>query len=281
MKSKILFLLTASILAMPFFGPGTFAIEVNTNTIEPDEYYVTVRKIMLCKTKPSTPTTTTAMDLSDAVTILDEPAGVSVLVKNGVTAPLGGAATRPTNGTYTYAYVELAPAIKIKAYKGYTSKYHDGTVTGGEYQYFWTDGSESFAWSASRPTLYHSNNEADAVSSNRKVSTVKLNTFQGGYPSDPFGSTPTNSPSITVDNLSAYLMTAANKLGTGTQGSYGDITKLGAVLDIEDVTVSEATIGMDISFEASKGCTLSTIDEGTKIFDHFSAGALNMRVSVK
>ena len=88
---------------------GCIAVGKATN------YEITVKEIHLCRTAPIGPTTSTATDLSNCENILTNSAATASSFAAGEDVNIAGTFTRPSNGTYSHAYIKFDNVIGITA----------------------------------------------------------------------------------------------------------------------------------------------------------------------
>ena len=78
-------------------------------------YEITVKEIYLCTTAPTGPTFTTPTDLSNCESILLNSANTATSFAAGEDVNLPGTFKRPSNGTYSHAYVKFDNKFGITA----------------------------------------------------------------------------------------------------------------------------------------------------------------------
>ena len=81
--------------------------------LEPDYFGVTIYKMMLCTSAPVAPTTAAVAGTSTCQTVFTNATGSTVSIASGASSPLTGTATRPDNGTFTHALVEMSNVLVI------------------------------------------------------------------------------------------------------------------------------------------------------------------------
>ena len=85
----------------------------NNCYVEPDYFGVTIYKMMLCTSAPVAPTTAAVAGTSTRQTVFSNATGSAVSITSGASSALSGTATRPDNGTYTHAFVEMSNVLVI------------------------------------------------------------------------------------------------------------------------------------------------------------------------
>ena len=81
--------------------------------VEPDYFAVKIYKMMLCTSAPVAPTTAAVAGTTTCQTVFTNATGSTVSIASGASSPLTGTATRPDNGTYTHAFVEMSNVLVI------------------------------------------------------------------------------------------------------------------------------------------------------------------------
>ena len=88
---------------------GCIAVGAATN------YEITVKEIHLCTTAPLAPTTSTPTDLSNCESILTNSSATATSFAAGEDVNIPGTFKRPSDGTYTHAYIRFDNVIGITA----------------------------------------------------------------------------------------------------------------------------------------------------------------------
>lgn len=83
--------------------------------ILPEVYEVTIYKIYFCRTEPTTPTTSAAVDLKDCFQVFNNDSGSIARVSQNQSINLTGEYTKPPNGTYTHGYAMMDNTYKLEA----------------------------------------------------------------------------------------------------------------------------------------------------------------------
>lgn len=169
----------------------------------PDGYQVTIYEMGLCTSDPTAPTTSSAYAVDTCSTVISSASGQTINLAAGSELTLTDV-TRPTNGTYTHAYMVLGNSFGITVTKQFTNTMHRyNTSTSGNFCWS-TSGSEhnsDYRGSPADPTAFAScGTEGDAAPA---MYTEIL---------DEFGIDTYNYGPVSVEsgNLTAYLVTDSN-----------------------------------------------------------------------
>lgn len=106
---------------------GCIAVGKATN------YEITVKEIHLCRTAPIGPTTSTATDLSNCENILTNSAATASSFAAGEDVSIAGTFTRPSDGTYTHAYIRFDNVIGITAAMKFDTSINGGGSGTGKF----------------------------------------------------------------------------------------------------------------------------------------------------
>jgi len=109
--------------------PTTGCIAVGKAT----NYEITVKEIHLCRTAPIGPTTSTATDLSNCENILTNSAATASSFAAGEDVSIAGTFTRPSDGTYTHAYIRFDNVIGITAAMKFDTSINGGGSGTGKF----------------------------------------------------------------------------------------------------------------------------------------------------
>ena len=109
--------------------PTTGCIAVGKAT----QYEITVKEIHLCTTAPVGPTTSTATDLSNCESILTNSAATASSFAAGEDVSIAGTFTRPSDGTYTHAYIRFDNVIGITAAMKFDTSINGGGSGTGKF----------------------------------------------------------------------------------------------------------------------------------------------------
>ena len=96
-------------------------------------YEITVKEIYLCTTAPVGPTTATATDLSNCESILTNSAATASSFAAGEDVSIAGTFTRPSDGTYTHAYIRFDNVIGITAAMKFDTSINGGGSGTGKF----------------------------------------------------------------------------------------------------------------------------------------------------
>ena len=96
-------------------------------------YEITVKEIHLCTTAPVGPTTSTATDLSNCESILTNLAATASSFAAGEDVTIAGTFTRPSDGTYTHAYIRFDNVIGITAAMKFDTSINGGGSGTGKF----------------------------------------------------------------------------------------------------------------------------------------------------
>ena len=96
-------------------------------------YEITVKEIHLCTTAPVGPTTSTATDLSNCESILTNSAATASSFAAGEDVSIAGTFTRPSDGTYTHAYIRFDNVIGITAAMKFDTSINGGGSGTGKF----------------------------------------------------------------------------------------------------------------------------------------------------
>jgi hypothetical protein len=241
---------------------------------EPQEYYTTIYKLGLCTSRPTAPTSNTAVDLSSCTTVFENTSGTKVKIVKGMPTKLTGTVTRPPNGSYPYAIALLAPEFELKTSLTFLqsrSNYPSSGVPA-------TSG--TVCWS--RTGTFYSNRSVrardlvdcgSAVGSNNGLIKSVANAM------DVDGS---GNSIMTKDfgSVIGYLLTSTNTLASSSPGSIGTIDKiLGLVPAPSPIVVTSSSTKLDISFSISRGATVEMDSLGMAI-EAFGVGPFLPVISV-
>ena len=117
---------------------GVITYQGNENAIgdcvfAPDGYQVTIYEMGLCTSDPTAPTTSSAYETNTCSTVINSPSGQTINLAAGSELTLTDV-TRPTNGTYTHAYMVLGNSFGITVTKQFTNTMHRyDTATSGNF----------------------------------------------------------------------------------------------------------------------------------------------------
>ena len=187
---------------------GVITYQGNENAIgdcafAPDEYTVTIYEMGLCTSDPTAPTTSSAYALDTCSTVINSPSGQTINLAAGSELTLTDV-TRPTNGTYTHAYMVLGNSFGITVTKQFTNTMHRyDTATSGNFCWTTSGTEHNSDWSgtpANPTTFANCGDEEDAAPA---TYTEILDAFD----TDTYNYGPV---SVESGNLTAYLVTDSN-----------------------------------------------------------------------
>jgi hypothetical protein len=237
---------------------GVITYQGNENAIgdcafAPDGYQVTIYEMGLCTSEPTAPTTSSAYETDTCSTVINSPSGQTINLAAGAEMTLTDV-TRPTNGTYTHAYMVLGNSFGITVTKQFTNTMHRyNTSTSGNFCWS-TTGSEhnSDYGSPANPTTFAScGDEEDAAPA---MYTEILDQFD----TDTYNYGPV---SVESGNLTAYLVTDSNdRLVSSIRTAdriFGKQT-LGTAAEVTSTSSSFV-----VSFGVNQATSTQMSDEGT------------------
>ena len=189
---------------------GVITYQRNENAIgdcafAPDEYTVTIYEMGLCTSAPIVPTTSSAYKLDTCSTVISSADGDGQTINLAAGSELTLTdVTRPTNGTYTHAYMVLGNEFGIKVTKQFSNTMHRyNTATSGNFCWTTSGTEHNSDWSgtpANPTTFANCGDEEDAAPA---TYTEILDHFD----TDTYNYGPV---SVESGNLTAYLVTDSN-----------------------------------------------------------------------
>ena len=169
----------------------------------PDEYTVTIYEMGLCTSDPTAPTTSSAYAVGTCSTVISSASGQTINLAAGSELTLTDV-TRPTNGTYTHAYMVIGNSFGITVTKQFTNTMHRyDTATSGNFCWTTSGTEHNSDWSgtpANPTTFANCGDEEDAAPA---TYTEILDHFD----TDTYNYGPV---SVESGNLTAYLVTDSN-----------------------------------------------------------------------
>ncbi len=187
---------------------GVITYQGNENAIgdcafAPDGYQVTIYEMGLCTSDPTAPTTSSAYETDTCSTVINSPSGQTINLAAGSELTLTDV-TRPTNGTYTHAYMVLGNSFGITVTKQFTNTMHRyDTATSGNFCWTTSGTEHNSDWSgtpANPTTFANCGTEGEAAPA---MYTEILDDFD----EDTYNYGPV---SVESGNLTAYLVTDSN-----------------------------------------------------------------------
>ncbi len=238
----------------------------------PDVQEVTFYLGALCKSKPVDPTTSTAIDLSSCSTFFKNDAGATVNIQLGATSTLTGEFTKPTQGTYSYVYMEVDPVQSVTVTKTFAQPleaYSSGKIG----RVCWSGATSIFSWSAGASSV---GDCGTAATASPQTTTILVNAFDGtGIASASF-------PISSGMTLNAFLLTSAKRLGTGTIDSMGDVERLGGYFQ-KDYAVKRELTSIIVNYNNQQGTSIITDDGGggKTMMENFGAGPFDFSLTLQ
>ena len=169
----------------------------------PDEYTVTIYEMGLCTSDPTAPTTSSAYAVGTCSTVISSASGQTINLAAGSELTLTDV-TRPTNGTYTHAYMVIGNSFGITVTKQFTNTMHRyNTATSGNFCWTTSGTEHNSDWSgtpANPTTFANCGDEEDAAPA---MYTEILDEFD----TDTYDYGPVD---VESGNLTAYLVTDSN-----------------------------------------------------------------------
>jgi len=169
----------------------------------PDEYTVTIYEMGLCTSEPTAPTTSSAYETGTCSTVINSSSGQTINLAAGAELTLTDV-TRPTNGTYTHAYMVLGNEFGIKVTKQFSNTMHRyNTSTSGNFCWTTSGTEHNSDWSgtpANPTTFANCGDEEDAAPATYTEILDQFDTATYNY----------GPVSVESGNLTAYLVTDSN-----------------------------------------------------------------------
>ena len=238
---------------------GVITYQGNENAIgdcafAPDEYTVTIYEMGLCTSDPTAPTTSSAYETDTCSTVINSPSGQTINLAAGSELTLTDV-TRPTNGTYTHAYMVLGNSFGITVTKQFTNTMHRYN-TATSVNFCWTtSGSEhnsDYNGTPADPTTFAScgtEGEAAPAMYTEILDQFDIDTYNYGP------------VSVESGNLTAYLVTDSNdRLVNAVKTAdriFGKQT-LGAAVEVTNTSSSFV-----VSFGVNQATSTQMSDEGS------------------
>ena len=238
---------------------GVITYQGNENAIgdcafAPDGYQVTIYEMGLCTSEPTAPTTSSAYAVDTCSTVINSPSGQTINLAAGSELTLTDV-TRPTNGTYTHAYMVLGNSFGITVTKQFTNTMHRyNTATSGNFCWTTSGTEHNSDWSgtpANPTTFANCGDEEDAAPA---TYTEILDHFD----TDTYNYGPV---SVESGNLTAYLVTDSNdRLVNAVKTAdriFGKQT-LGTAVEVTNTSSSFV-----VSFGVNQATSTQMSDEGS------------------
>ena len=222
----------------------------------PDEYTVTIYEMGLCTSAPTVPTTSSAYKLDTCSTVISSADGDGQTINLAAGSELTLTdVTRPTNGTYTHAYMVLGNDFGITVTKQFTNTMHRyDTATSGNF--CWTTGgskhNSDYNEAPIEPTPFAScGTEGDAAPA---MYTEILDQFDV----DTYNYGPV---SVESGNLTAYLVTDSNDRLVNAVKTADQI--FGSQALTTPVEVTDTSSSFVVSFGVNQATSPHMSDEGS------------------
>lgn len=209
---------------------------------EPDTLSITVYEAALCTAAPTAPTAGAVIDLTNCVTIFSNAAGSRVSVSTGVTTSPSGTFTRPPDGVYTHAYVNVDKTFRVKT----SVDFGAGAAIVGQ-----SSGTGRYCATTSGSSA--TNNTSVCGSTPQTAATVDapVTSFGGGAFKNADSAAFTGTGGTV--NINAYLVNSAGTLAAAT----GTVSRLiGVQTFASPLTITSALTGMDVGLNTSAGMTI-------------------------
>ena len=223
----------------------------------PDIQRVTFYKAGLCLSQPQF-LGNGQLDLSSCQNFFNNPNGQSIDINQNVVANLNG--TLPTNGTYSYYYVEIDPNIGIQALRTFSTD-RTGSA-GGTGPACWSITGQFFSSQNSSATTVNCGNLSQAVPN---VSTVHVNEAVGS-----------NQVTFTASNNATLYIALLNSSGTlatinADPSVDNRISKI-VVYSSQNVTITDSTSTLLINYKNSEGAgiQMGTISASPAVLSYFT-----------
>jgi len=241
---------------------------------QPDVQQVTFYKIAFCKSQPTAPTTTAAVDTTSCSTVFQNTSGSTINIQKGATVNLTGTFTRPPNGTYAYVYVEISPTMATQKVAYFVGA-RNNTDSSSNGTKCWSLSGNTYGYNTSNPVVTTCGADG-ATTTGLGLTTIKNNTLNGalGYVNTATFSTTYGG------NLTAYLVDSSSKLvATTARDSMGTITKIiGVYPETINLTHQELLSFIEMKYANATGTAVSM---GGGTVSNFSGGPFDIYFGVK
>ena len=238
--------------------------------LQPEVQQLTLYSLFVCTSKPTAPTSSTAANLTNCSSLYSNSVGQTITVTKTTTSTLTGA-TRPTNATYTHAYIEISPIWQVKAKATFSTAMGDsnGITTGNT---CWSianaaDNGNLYTWSMGTQGSMALVTKCGATTDNTYAATsIVFNSFEG----NSFVNAVINAPisnggteSLT-NKLDTYLLASSGFLAAPVSpapavNNANSVSKISAVLTLPTaLTITSATTGMTFNVNNSMGTQIAT-----------------------
>ena len=238
---------------------GVITYQGNENAIgdcafAPDEYTVTIYEMGLCTSDPTAPTTSSAYALDTCSTVINSASGQTINLAAGSELTLTDV-TRPTNGTYTHAYMVLGNDFGITVTKQFTNTMHRyDTATSG-----------NFCWTTSGSKHNSDYNEAPidptpfaSCGAAGDAAPAMYTEILDQFDVDTYNYGPV---SVESGNLTAYLVTDSNDRLVNAVKTADQI--FGSQALTTPVEVTDTSSSFIVSFGVNQATSTQMSDEGS------------------
>ena len=231
---------------------------------QPDEQYITIYKVAVCKTQPIAPTLSTAYDVSQCKVVFQSTNGTEFLIKkNTPSVPTDGEFHAPPPGNYTYGFLESSPTMRVKKVAKFSRTMHATNNTSGTYCWSKVGTLYSVSYIQSGPVDCGG---SMPPSSSVGITTQFISSLNGT--NNQFISSYTF-PSSQGGNITAHLIDSTGKIGTGVMNGGGTVNRIIGYMPI-NLKVTGKTSDMSISFNNSMGTNVGINDWGGGNYGVFS-----------
>ena len=243
----------------------TSAGYANNCSLEPDYFGVTIYKMMLCTSAPVAPTGAAVAGTSTCQTVFTSAAGSAVSITSGASTPLVGTATRPDNGTYTHAFVEMSNVLVIGDSREYSTSLDGYNIAANT-----TDGGGVFC----ATTAAGSKCGAAAITAvNHSSALGDLNGAAAGYINQLTGI------ANAVGTSSVYLVDSAYLLEADTAADV--IYLVGMQAFTTPIVITDDTSSMDVAFTSSTGMSVFDVGGGAVDDVYPTTGPFALKITTK
>ena len=238
--------------------------------LQPEVQQVTLYSLFVCTSKPTAPTSSAAANLTNCSSLYSNSVGQTITVTKTATSALAGA-TRPTNATYTHAYIEISPIWQIKAKATFSTIMGDsnGTTSGTT---CWSianaaNNGNLYSWSMRTQGSMDLVTKCGATTDNTYAATsIVFNSFDGSSFVNAVINAPiSNGGTESLTNkLDTYLLASSGFLAAPVSpapavNNANSVSKISAVLTLPTaLTITSATTGMTFNVNNSMGTQIAT-----------------------
>jgi len=244
----------------------TSAGYANNCSLEPDYFGVTIYKMMLCTSAPVAPTTAAIAGTSTCQTVFANATGSAVSITSGASSELSGTATRPNNGTYTHAIVEMSNVLTIGDSREYSTSLDGYNIT--------TNSSAGAGGVFCATTANGSTCGASAITAVNYPSELSdMDGPNGVFENQKTGIANAEGTSSVYLVDSAYLLEAS---------ATADVTYLvGVQAFTTPIVITDDTASMDVAFTSSTGMSVFDVGGGTVDDVYPTTGPFALKMTTK